>query len=82
MSYVIYSMPNCPWCDKAKQFLDDVGEEWFEVVIATPAERNRFLDEKGIEKPNRTWPRIFKNDGKNETLLGGYRELLNEFTAV
>lgn len=78
--YKIYSMPDCPWCDKAKQFLDDVGEDWKGVTINSATLRNKFLTDRGIEKPNRTWPRIFKIEDGEEVLVGGYNDLVSVFS--
>lgn len=83
MTYIVYGFSACPYCVKAKQFLEDVEEEFEYVSIDDPEERRRWLDEWNILPPNRTWPKIYRRDEGGLTFcVGGYRELLDEFTAA
>jgi len=81
MTYIVYGFSDCPYCTKAKQFLEDIEEPYEAIFIEDAQDRRIWLDERGFEAPNRTLPRIFERDawGK-EKLVGGYRELLNEFS--
>jgi len=78
VTYRVYGYTGCIWCDKAKEFLGDVGENFVFVPLETAEEREAFLDERGIEAPNRTWPRVYEDD----KLVGGYRQLLEKFMPV
>jgi len=70
----IYSTTVCPYCDKAKQLLDDLNAEYGSVELnALPPGVGGQMVEQLREKTNcATVPQIFIN-GK---FIGGYSEVL------
>lgn len=73
---VVFSKPGCPYCAKAKTFLDKLNLPFSEVVI-NPAESNyEYKRDRLFEFYNhRSYP-IIVIDNK---LLGGYSELIRAY---
>lgn len=61
--YIIHSTDNCPWCLRAKALLDHYGVEY---TVRT---------DKCDEWP--TWPAIYRVEGDQEELIGGYDQLIS-----
>ncbi len=71
--YLIYSMPGCPSCLKAKNLLTIKGLSFQEKVIDDPQERLEFLTKL---KGWRSFPVIFEiNSDKPSQFIGGYEAL-------
>jgi glutaredoxin len=68
MNVVIYSKPNCVWCDKAKELLQQNGLSYSERDVTNPTFKMELLN---IIKDVRTVPQIFINDNH----IGGFKEL-------
>ena len=69
--FILYGIPNCPFCLKAKQLLDDMEilYKYHEIKIEMKSE---FLNEmSGKTKNQRTYPLIFHSDD----FIGGFSEL-------
>lgn len=73
MSYTIYSKPSCPFCVRAKQLLDILGEEYTEINITEGDNRQALNEHLGYEA--RTVPQIW-HESKH---IGGYTDLV-EYT--
>ena len=67
MKVLIYSIPVCPWCDKAKDLLDMLEQPYEEVTLRTVEDKSNFKAKTGIK----TVPAIYIDD----VLIGGYTEL-------
>lgn len=74
--YTVYTMPNCPDCKNAKQFLESRGCEFDEVTEFTPSELRELVG------PVRSLPQIiFTRGGTNERYhVGGYKDLTKFMT--
>lgn len=83
--FIVYSKPNCPYCDQAKALLERRGEP-YEVVMLDVGQQKK-PDQKYITKiqlfekfPNaRTVPQIVKTNDLNVGHVGGYNELRTLF---
>ena len=69
--YIVYGFNECPYCQKAKRLLDSNGIEYTYENITEKSDRTQFMDVRGFEHPNRTFPKIYQ-DGE---LIGGCDEL-------
>lgn len=67
MTYTVKSKPGCPWCEKAKELINQTGELIFEQVHETPTEIANFKAEG-----YKTFPQIWHN-GK---YVGGHDDLV------
>lgn len=65
----IYTKPTCPYCVRAKQLLENKGQEWVEIDLTVEPERTNEMIERAGGR--RTVPEIFI-DGK---LIGGYDDM-------
>lgn len=63
MSYIIYTKENCPWCLKAKALLNHYKAS-FELKYEKCDEWDSF-------------PAIYKVNGEETELIGGFTELVN-----
>lgn len=72
MKIVVYSKSDCPFCTKAKAWLDERGIPFDLVVIDNVQERQNMYDRLVCVGSKRTVPQIVV-DGVR---LGGYAELL------
>lgn len=64
----IYSKNNCPFCDRAKQLLENKGVQYTEVNIENDPESRQMLLDKGL----RSVPQIFHG---YELIEGGFQGL-------
>lgn len=64
--FLIFTRPDCIWCEKAKNLLKEHGLDFKEVPHLTQEERDKFKA-KGFK----TFPQIYKGDH----LIGGYDAL-------
>lgn len=66
--YTVWGRPNCPWCDRAKEHLEDHDIQYNYIELT--AEN---LDEfNSITNGARTVPQVFDNVG----IIGGYEDLI------
>ena len=74
MTIVIYSKPNCIYCDKSKALVKGLGLSYDEKMFGKDFNSPEELYE-AVGKQVRTMPQI-KIDG---TLIGGYNQLVEYF---
>jgi glutaredoxin 3 len=68
INVLIYTIPTCPYCIKAKQLLTSKNIPYIEVNLQNePVLRNKLIEKTG----QKTVPQIFIND----QFIGGYNEL-------
>lgn len=67
MTYTIYTRKNCPYCEKIKTVLNDIGESYTEQKLNVNFTREEFVSQFG---EGATFPRVLK-EGR---LLGGCNE--------
>lgn len=79
MKVEVYSIPNCPYCVKAKNSLKEHGMDYSEYTVDnisyTRDDIQKRVDSLGLDVEIRTVPQIFIDDG----YIGGYAELMNHF---
>jgi glutaredoxin len=75
MRYRVYGFEGCPYCQKAKALLTEIGHDFDYVEIGDLAARTAWMDERGFQKPHRTFPRIYQIIPEREELVGGFDEL-------
>lgn len=76
-SYLVYSMDMCPYCERAKQDLQEAGHQYEERSINKKSERAVFYAEvfEQFGALVKTMPQIFvEKDGKL-VHIGGWSEL-------
>jgi len=66
--YEIYSIANCPFCDKAKELLRETGEGFTEYAIDLQPETGKRIMKRSLMN---TVPIIYYKDD----LVGGYNDL-------
>ena len=66
----IFSKPNCPFCDSAKQHLDKLEIQYDAIDITKNPMAHSFLVREG----HRTVPQFYQDD--NLLFEGGYQELV------
>ena len=72
--YTVFSKNNCSYCARAIHLIEDQG---FQVQIKKIDENNEYFQEmRNLAPSMRTMPVIFKNN----TLIGGYSDLVNHFS--
>lgn len=64
----VYSKNNCPFCDRAKQLLENKGVQYTEVNIENDPDSRQMLLDKGL----RSVPQIFHG---YELIEGGFQGL-------
>ena len=74
MTIVIYSKPNCVFCDKSKALVKSLGMAYEEKMFGKDYKSVEELYE-AVGKQVRTMPQI-KIDGE---LIGGYNQLVEHF---
>ena len=68
MTLTLYTMPNCPHCNVAKQALDQYGFEYTCVTISDRGKRHAFYDSIADdmavypENVRRTMPKLYTGD--------------------
>jgi len=76
MKYVVYGFAACQYCKEAQRLLSERWLPFDAVYIESREERQKWLDDRGLEPPNRLWPRIVRvNDDGSEDMIGGYTDL-------
>ena len=68
--FILYGIPNCPFCLKAKKLLDDMEilYKYYEIKIENKSD---FLNDMSDKTKNqRTYPLIF-----HDNFIGGFNEL-------
>ena len=74
----IYTLDYCPFCQKAKFFLDNLGVKYKEIPCDdTEDEKRKELKDKFNLNELATFPQIII-DGKN---IGGYSDLIEKYEA-
>ena len=66
--YEIYSIANCPFCEKAKELLRETGEGITEYAIDIQVSMGKQIMKRSLMN---TVPIIYRND----QLIGGYNDL-------
>jgi len=46
----VYSTPTCPWCHRAKEFLDEIGVEYEDINVAENQEAAQEMVEKSGQR--------------------------------
>lgn len=81
MSYIIYSKPNCPQCDTAKDMLAQKGQKYEERILdmGQPKDPNKkyyTIEElKELVPTARSVPQIFQVRDGAKSYVGGLKEL-------
>ena len=70
MNFIIYTIENCSYCEKSKNFLESNNLKFQEILVP-------FEDKKHFKKINNmnTFPQIFFNSEK----IGGFSDLIKIF---
>tara|TARA_R100000234_G_C4997117_1_gene178486 strand:- start:503 stop:760 length:258 start_codon:yes stop_codon:yes gene_type:complete len=71
--FFIYTCPDCPFCDKAKSFLDSLGHRYISKEMSWDDDTLSFLKEQMSWK---TVPMIFEIDNRDYKFVGGYTDLV------
>ena len=71
MNIVIYSKPNCPWCVKTKELMNDLHLSYDEFIVEVDYTRDELRELIGDHLPL-TVPQIFINNRR----IGGYEDLV------
>lgn len=64
----VYSKPQCPFCDRAKQLLESRGVEYTTIDVSENLEAREYLVKQGL----RSVPQIYRDD---LLIPGGYQGL-------
>ena len=75
MSIIVYSKPQCPYCDKAKALLTRLGHDYTEKVVTVDMTLENLYEVLG--KQVRTIPQIVIDD----VHIGGYNELVEHYVS-
>jgi glutaredoxin 3 len=73
MKFVVYSKPNCPYCEKAKMTLTNKGYDWAENKLGTDFDRDEMME---MFPQARTFPQVVLLEEGGNTNIGGYDELV------
>ncbi len=68
----IYTMPTCSWCDKAKEYLLDMGVDFEELNVVDDMEAREVM----IQETNQFSVPVIEIDG--EFIIGFNEEKINE----
>jgi glutaredoxin 3 len=71
---IVYTKPDCPWCDKAKALLDSYDIQYATLTLGQDFSRE-YLQKMLPEGSKVTVPQVILN-GKR---IGGYEELIAYF---
>lgn len=82
VDYVIYGYDGCKWCTKAVDLVDELGVAYSYTVINNPAARAAFMNERGFEGNNRTFPRVYRVIEGVESIIGGFAELQEHLAGI
>ena len=69
----IYSTPTCPWCKKAKQYLDEKGITYEHIDVSSDEKAQKEM----IEKSGQIGVPVIDIDGK--IIVGFDKEEINKF---
>jgi len=72
MKIKVYSTPQCPWCDKAKQYFKDKGLEFEEIDVSADPDAAKEM----IEKSGQMGVPVIEIDG--ELVIGFNRPKIEE----
>lgn len=73
MTAVIYSIPNCPWCDKAKQVFNERNIEYIEYIVNVDITKDELLEKIPKKLDRLTAPQIWIDT----MYVGGYDNLVS-----
>jgi glutaredoxin-like protein NrdH len=61
---VVYALSTCPWCQKTKRLLDELGIDYYfeDVDLAGPNDRKRINEVFAKWNPQQSFPTIVIND--------------------
>jgi len=61
---VVYALSTCPWCQKTKRLLDELGIDYYfeDVDLAGPNDRKRINEVFSKWNPQQSFPTIVIND--------------------
>ena len=77
-SWFLYTKKGCPYCDKAKKLLFNVGQYYISKEVTEYNKAKIYSEIDHLTKTYRYFPIIFKN-GK---FLGGFKELEEDIKLV
>lgn len=78
-SVEIYSTKTCPFCIKAKEFLEKNNKPYDEYIIGTDATKEQIqsrVNAMGLNIEIRTVPQIFAKIESDWVYIGGYADLV------
>ena len=81
MTFIVYSKPNCGFCDQTKSLLTQKGLTYEEIILdvgQAKTESTTYISRDALLAaiPSaRTMPQIVKRDNNQETYIGGFTEL-------
>lgn len=75
LDVIIYSRPNCPWCDKAKELLQSKNVPYKELVFNIDYSREQLAEKIPFNYNKVTVPQVFFGTDH----IGGYEDLRNFF---
>lgn len=75
--FTIVTRDGCPYCEKAKEEMINLGYDYNETILNDYSERNKFYDDNGWTGSERSVPKIWNN--KDNEFIGGYTEFHNKF---
>lgn len=73
--YTIWGRPDCIRCERAKKFLEDVGEDYNYITLDTSNSLEFFEKTKG----RKTVPQVFDPSGGH---IGGYEALIEYYQNI
>ncbi len=77
MNVKVYSLTNCMYCDKAKEHLKSIGQEFTEIVYDKKTDMEQIMEL--VDRTNKTsFPQIFVDD----EFIGGFEHMLDYFDGV
>lgn len=77
LSVLIYTKSDCPFCEKAKDWLDENLIDWKAIVFDDFGERQAMYASLGLEGPEKTVPQILVQNLDGETVehIKGFKAL-------
>lgn len=68
----------CPYCTAAKDFLESLEKDYTEIEVSSdPQLYDKYKDISGM----RTVPQIFDGDPTAKNLIGGYDDMMQQYSA-
>lgn len=70
---MLYALSTCPWCQKTKRLLDEMGLDYYyeDVDLLQGDERNSAISEIERWNPNRSFPTLIIDDKRS---IVGFQE--------